>query len=102
MFWSILFSLSIGQGLFLISIIALKGNKNFIASTLISVMVAIMVVTNLGYLVARTELLQYVPQMFGVPFGMIFLFGPLFYFYCLSVTDPTFRWRADYLPHFVP
>jgi AraC-like DNA-binding protein len=102
MFWTILFSLGIAQGIFLISIISLKASKNFLASTLISVMVSIMIVTNLGYLVARTELINYFPQMFGVPFGMIFLFGPLFYFYCRSVTDPRFQWKSGFLLHFIP
>ncbi len=102
MIWTILFSLSIAQGIFLISVIALKQPKNTLASVLISVMVAIMIVTNLGYLVARTELVNYIPQMFGVPFGMILLLGPLFYFYCQSVTDPMFRWKAPFLLHFIP
>ena len=46
MIWTLLFVISIAQGLFLISLIALKGSKNPIATRLIITMVMIMVFTN--------------------------------------------------------
>ena len=61
-----------------------------------------MVLTNFGYLVIRTELLNYVPWLYAVPFGMVFLLGPLFYFYVRSVTDNTFIWKSKYWLHFIP
>ncbi len=102
MFWTILFSISIAQGIFLLSIITLKRSPNLPASIFISVMVGVMIITNLGYLTAQTDLINYVPQMFAIPFGMMFLFGPLLYFYCRSVTDHRFQWKAPFLLHFMP
>lgn len=102
MIWTILFSLSIAQGFFLISVILIRTTQNKLASLSIGALIVLMVVTNLGYLVARTDLVKYVPQMFGVPFGMIFLFGPLLYGYSRALVDPEFKWRADLLPHFIP
>jgi len=61
-----------------------------------------MILTNFGYLVIRTPLREYVPQFFALPFGMIFLFGPLFYFYAKSVIDVSFKWRKIYWLHFTP
>src|SRR5437762_2389498 len=102
MMWTILFAISIAQGLFLVSLIAIRGSKNPLASRLISCMLVIMMVTNFGYLVARTGLLQYMPQAFGVPFGMMLLFGPLFYFYSKSVVENDFKWKKVYWLHFIP
>jgi len=102
MIWTTLFAVSIAQGLFLICLLAAKKNGNALAAKLIAAMVALMILTNLGYLVVRTELLQYVPWMFGVPFGFIFCFGPLFYFYARAVTQPQFKWKHIYWLHFIP
>ncbi|CAN5644033.1 helix-turn-helix domain-containing protein [soil metagenome] len=102
MLWSSLFIISIAQGLFLISLILIRGSKNPIASRLIATMLVLMIITNFGYLVVRTEMKNYIPQFFGVPFGMMLLFGPLFYFYCKSVTDNSFHWKNKYWLHFIP
>lgn len=102
MIWTSLFAISIAQGLFLISLIFIRGSKNQLASAFICTMLVIMIITNLGYFVIRTSLMQYVPQLFGIPFGMMLLFGPLFYFYAQSVIDPAFRWKKVYWIHFIP
>ena len=102
MFWSSLFLISIAQGLFLISLIAYKKSKNVLASKLIITLLVIMVLTNLGYAIIRTPIVNYVPQLFAIPFGMMLLFGPLFYFYSKAVTDASFRWQKKYWLHFIP
>lgn len=102
MIWTLLFSISVAQGIFLISLIVIKGAGNPLASRLIIAMLAIMVLTNFGYLVIRTDLVRYVPQFFAVPFGMLLLLGPLFYLYTRSVIDPSFIWKKKYLLHFIP
>ncbi len=102
MLWTSLFIITIAQGLFLISLIIIRGSKNPIASWLIAMMLVLMVFTNFGYLVVRTEMRNYIPQFFAVPFGMILLFGPLFYFYCKSVIDNSFHWQQKYWLHFIP
>jgi AraC-like DNA-binding protein len=102
MLWTSLFIISIAQGIFLISLIIIKGSKNLLASKLIVLLLALMVFTNSGYLVVRTELRNYIPQFFAVPFGMMLLFGPLFYFYSQSVLDNSFVWKRKYWLHFIP
>lgn len=101
-FWSSLFSISIAQGLFLISLIAYKKSRNSLASVFIITMLFLMVLTNLGYLVPITNIRNYLPQLFAVPFGMMLLFGPLFYFYSKSVIDNSFHWKKKYWLHFLP
>jgi AraC-like DNA-binding protein len=102
MIWASLFLISIAQSIFLISLIAVRGTKNSLASRLITTLLVLMAFTNLGYVVIRTELVRYVPQLFGIPFGMMFLFGPLLYFYSQSVIDNAFRWKKKYWLHFIP
>lgn len=102
MFWNSLFSINLAQGLFLITVFFVKRKNNPIASLLITAMILIMVITNFGYLVIRTDLLYYIPQAYLLPFGSIFLMGPLFYFYVKSFTQSTFAWEKKYYFHFIP
>ncbi|HNP47284.1 MAG TPA: helix-turn-helix domain-containing protein [Bacteroidia bacterium] len=102
MFWTSLFLISIAQGIFLISLIVVRGTKNPIASKLIVALLALMILTNFGYLVIRTDMRNYFPQFFAIPFGMMLLFGPLFYFYSRSVLDNSFSWKPKYWLHFIP
>ena len=102
MLWTSIFVISIAQGLFLMSLIILKRSKNLTASLLIMAMLLVMVLTNVGYLVSRTTLIHYIPVFFAVPFGMIFLYGPLLYLYSKSILDSNFKWKAKYWLHFIP
>jgi AraC-like DNA-binding protein len=102
MFWTSIFVVSIAQGLFLISLILLKKSKNLPASLLIIAMLLIMVLTNFGYMVSRTPLIHTIPYFFLVPFGMIFLYGPLLYLYSKSILDSNFIWKPKYWLHFIP
>lgn len=102
MFWTSIFIISIAQGGFLISLILIKKSENLTASILIIAMLMIMVLTNFGYMVSRTNLIETIPYFFLVPFGMILLFGPLLYFYSRSVLDSNFKWKPVYWLHFVP
>ena len=102
MFWTAVFIISIAQGLFLISLILLKRPKNVSASVLIIAMLLVMVLTNFGYMVSRTELIHSIPYFFLVPFGMILLYGPLLFFYSKSILDSNFEWKPQYWLHFIP
>ena len=100
--WTSLFIVSIAQSIFLVSLIIIRGSKNLLASKLIAALLLLMLLTNFGYVVARTELKQFIPFFFGIPFGMVLLFGPLFYFYRKSVLDNSFTWKRKYWLHFIP
>ena len=102
MIWASLFLVGIAQGLFLIFLIARSNPKNTLASRLIIAMVILIILTQLSYLTVRTELRFYMPQLFGLPFGMIFLFGPLLYFYSRAVIENSFKWKSRYWLHFIP
>lgn len=102
MLWNSLFIINAAQGLFLITIFLKKAGKNKPASLLISAMVAIMVITNFGYLTIRTELINIIPKAYIIPFGTILLIGPLFYFYTKSVTESSFKIGIKNLIHFLP
>lgn len=102
MFWTTLFSIGMAQGVFLITLILIRGQKNPMASRLVSVMLFLMILSNFGYLAIRTELLFYIPQVYGLSFGSLFLFGPLLYLYSGSILENGFEWqRKDWL-HFLP
>lgn len=100
--WASLFIASIIQGVFLILLLFVKGTKNLLASRLIATMLLLMVLTNFGYWVAGTSLANYIPWLFGVPWGMMLLFGPLFYLYTKAIIDPSFTWKNKYLLHGIP
>jgi AraC-like DNA-binding protein len=102
MTWAVLFAISIAQGLFLIFLLVAKGFKNTLASILIGCMLLIMVLTNFGYFIIRTDLVNHIPQFYAMPFGMILLLGPLFYLYSRSVIENTFSWKNIYWLHFIP
>ncbi len=102
MFWPALFAIGIAQGLFLITLILFKKSANVLASRLMVGMLVPMVVSHIGYLAIRTDLINILPQLFGLPFGSVFLFGPLFYLYVRAVIDPDFRMTWLSALHFLP
>jgi AraC-like DNA-binding protein len=99
MLWSSLFIVCIVQGLFLILLLVRKSSGNPLASRFLIVLLALMVFLNLIYFIVRTG---YIPQIFGTSVGIVFLFGPLFYLYALSLLDPSFQWKRKYWLHFIP
>lgn len=102
MLWSAFFLVGILQGLFLISLLIFRKSDNGLASRLMIAMIVPMIISNTGYLIIRTEAVRYVPQMYGLSFGTLFLFGPLIYLYCRSIIDPEFRWDSRQWLHFTP
>ena len=102
MFWDSIFGINTAQGLFIMSVFIYRRHKNPSAIWLLFSMVFIMVITNFGYLVIRTNLVNLIPQAYLIPFGTIFLLGPLFYFYVKSVTDNSFHWKKKYFLNFLP
>jgi AraC-like DNA-binding protein len=102
MIWTIIFLISLAQGIFLITLIAFKKSQNLTASRLVTVMIVLMVIINLDFLMLSSGLSTHAPYLFGISFGSMFLFGPLFYFYTRSITEISFKWRAEYYFHFTP
>lgn len=101
MVWASLFAVNIAQGLFLLFLLLKKGTKNPLAVRFLVAMVISIIITNIGYFIIRTPLVNYTPQLFGLSFGIYFLLGPLFYLYSKSVIDKSFQWRHIHWLHFL-
>lgn len=100
--WTILFTASIAQALFLLSLVVFRKSKNRLAATLIAVMLGIMVLPNINHLALTTGLYRQFPGLFGISFGMVLLFGPLCFFYTRAILDSAFAWRWGVLVHGLP
>ena len=57
-----------------------------------------------GFELARTSLFHELPFLIEVPSTVVFLFGPLFYFYVLTLTNPPGKKKLNKksLFHFIP
>ena len=58
--------------------------------------------TVFDFVMYDTRLFLILPHLYGLANPVIFLLGPLFYFYARSLIDPGFSWRKKYLWHFLP
>jgi len=58
--------------------------------------------TVFDFVMYDTRLFLILPHLYGLANPVIFLLGPLFYFYARSLIDPGFSWRKQDLWHFLP
>jgi AraC-like DNA-binding protein len=58
--------------------------------------------TVFDFVMYDTRLFLILPHLYGLANPVIFLLGPLFYFYARSLIDPGFSWKKKYLWHFLP
>jgi len=79
MLWSSIFVICATQGTFLVALISFKDSRNTLASRLVTALLALLTITILGYIVVRTDLVNSIPQLYVIPFGMLLLLGPLLY-----------------------
>jgi AraC-like DNA-binding protein len=62
----------------------------------------VIMVLNLGnYFLVSTEAYQWFPQLISVFQPLLFLIGPIYYFYIQSVFDPSFKISVKHWPHFI-
>jgi AraC-like DNA-binding protein len=102
MIWTAVFTVSIAQGIFLLVLLLRRSAGNRLATRLLTAVILVMILTNLDFVLVSSGLYRSVPELFGISFGMMFLLGPLFYFYARSITDRQFSWKARQCLHFVP
>jgi AraC-like DNA-binding protein len=102
MIWTLIFFVSISQGLFLLSIIYFRKSSNRIATILISAIVAIIITINADYALTTSHIYRYVPNLHGFSFGIMFLMSPLFYFYTKSILDENFKIDKYFFLHLIP
>lgn len=102
MIWAILFLVSIAQALFLISILLLRKSGNNLSRNILITIIFTMILINLDFLIVASGFYKQHAELFGISFGTLFLFGPLFYLYSKSILDSGFKWRRIYILHFLP
>jgi len=101
-FISIIILLSIGQGVFLgILLLDLnRGNKT--ANRLLGILMLLFSFSISGFLFTHTNTYKDIPWIIGVPSTVLFLFGPLFYFYVQELITKNFRFKKKDLAHLIP
>src|SRR4051812_38542985 len=99
--WSWIFIANITLGIFLVSLFVSVRKENALASRFLMALLILMLMVSMVYLAIRTSFRDTLPQVYGMSVGLMFLYGPLFYFYSRSVTDRRFHWKKKYCVHFV-
>ena len=99
---TIIILIGIGQGFF-VSVLLLtlnRGNKT--ANRLLGLLMLMFSFSISGFVFIRTNSYKDFPFLIGLPSTVIFLFGPLFYFYVKELTTGKFTFREKDILHFIP
>jgi len=99
---TIIILIGIGQGFF-VSVLLLtlnRGNKT--ANRLLGILMIMFSFSISGFVFIRTNSYKDFPFLIGLPSTVIFLFGPLFYFYVKELTTGKFTFRKKDILHFIP
>ncbi len=90
---TIIILIGIGQGFF-VSVLLLtlnRGNKT--ANRLLGILMIMFSISISGFVFIRTDSYKDFPFLIGLPSTVIFLFGPLFYFYVKELTSEGFNFK---------
>jgi AraC-like DNA-binding protein len=99
---TIIILIGIGQGFF-VSVLLLtlnRGNKT--ANRLLGILMIMFSISISGFVFIRTDSYKDFPFIIGLPSTVIFLFGPLFYFYVKELTCGVFNFKKKDILHFIP
>ena len=98
---TIIILIGIGQGFF-VSVLLLTLNRgNRTANHLLGILMILFSLSISGFVFVRTDSYKEFPFMIGIPSTVIFLFGPLFYFYVKELTGH-FKFKKKELLHLIP
>ena len=100
--FAVIVILGIVQGVLLSLILWINKKGNQTANRLLSLLIVLMVWHHLQNISIFLNFYSTFPHFFGADHGSLFLFGPLFYFYTLKVTHPSFSFKRLHLFHFLP
>jgi AraC-like DNA-binding protein len=90
------------QGIFL-AFIFFSARKNYRYSNyLLSALLLCISVDIFEIFLCYTDYIFFVPWMVNLAEPCSYLYGPLIYFYVLSITEKDFRFERKYLPYFAP
>ena len=99
---TVIILIGIGQGFF-VSVLLLtlnRGNKT--ANRLLGILMIMFSFSISGFVFIRTDSYKDFPFFIGLPSTVIFLFGPLFYFYVKELTSSRFDFKKQDFLHFIP
>lgn len=99
---TIIILIGIGQGFF-VSVLLLtlnRGNKT--ANRLLGILMFMFSLSISGFVFVRTDSYKDFPFVIGLPSTVIFLFGPLFYFYVKELTTGQFKFKKKDILHLIP
>lgn len=99
-FWSALLAFGIFQGLFL-TVVLVSYNKNKSIYFLISLLL-IIVLNLLNYVLLDSNLFLKFPQLIHLATPLLFLIGPIYYWYIKLIINDNFRIEWNFLWHFIP
>lgn len=102
MIWTLIFFVSISQGLFLLSVIFFRKSNNRLATLFIAAIVGVIIIINADYALTTSKLYLYAPNLHGFSYGIMFLMSPLFYFYTKSILDENFKIDKYFYLHLIP
>jgi len=94
--------LGIVQGFFMGTLLLLSKGPNRRANRFLGTLFICYSLSILHFFLDRSGLYVQVPHLMRIGLPVLFLFGPLFYFYVKVLTDRTIRLRARDLIHAVP
>lgn len=100
--WEGLFLISIAQSIFLLSLMIVKIKEKALDFYLVAVLLAALSITNVDFYFTSSGAYRWFPYAFGSSFGLMLLFGPIFYLYTQSSINPGIAWRPRQWLHFLP
>lgn len=100
--WQGLFLISIAQAVFLLSLMMVRIKEKTMDFFLVSLLLVALAVTNADFFFISSGVYTSFPYAFGSSFGLMLLFGPIFYLYAQGTIHSEYRWRPSVLFHFVP
>jgi AraC-like DNA-binding protein len=96
----ILFAICVGVFLGLLLISLARGNKT--GNRLLGILLLAFSFSITGFLIERTDTTAQYPYLLGLSQIVLFIFGPLFYFYVKVLTKRKFSFRENHYLHFLP
>jgi AraC-like DNA-binding protein len=90
------------QGIFLAFIFFSARRNNQYSNYLLSALLLCISLDIFEIFLCYTDYIFYVPWMVNLAEPCSYLYGPLIYFYVLSLTNPQFRFERKYIPYFAP
>lgn len=99
---SIIILLGIVQGFFIGLYFLTKKGGNIRANRIIGILFITFSISIINFFILRTELHFKYPHLYGISFPVLFLFGPLFYFYVKLIINRNYKFKKNTWLHFLP